>query len=57
MRSEGSGRPEADEGSSYTYLVDVLQRVGLHPQARVHELVPRLWKEHFADDPLGSAPS
>lgn len=36
----------------YTYLVDVLQRVGQHPAARVAELTPRLWKQHFADNPL-----
>jgi transposase len=38
----------------YTYLVDVLQRVGEHPAARVAELTPRLWKQHFADRPLRS---
>ena len=38
----------------YTYLVDVLQRVGQHPAARVAELTPRLWKQHFADNPLRS---
>ena len=38
----------------YTYLVDVLQRVGQHPAARVAELTPRLWKHHFADNPLRS---
>ena len=38
----------------YTYLVDVLQRVDAHPQSRVHELTPRLWKEHFAHNPLRS---
>lgn len=38
----------------YTYLVDVLQRVGQHPAARVAELTPRLWKEHFAANPLRS---
>jgi transposase len=38
----------------YTYLVDVLQRVGQHPAARVAELTPRLWKEHFASKPLRS---
>lgn len=36
----------------YDYLVDVLQRVGQHPAARVEELTPRLWKTHFAADPL-----
>ena len=39
----------------YTYLVDVLQRVGQHPAARVAELTPRLWKHHFAAKPLRSA--
>lgn len=38
----------------YTYLVDVLQRVGQHPQSRVAELTPRLWKQHFAANPLRS---
>ena len=38
----------------YTYLVDVLQRVGQHPAARVAELTPRLWKVLFADHALRS---
>lgn len=38
----------------YTYLVDVLQRVGQHPAARVAELTPRQWKQHFAGNPLRS---
>jgi len=38
----------------YDYLVDVLQRVAIHPASRVHELTPRLWKTHFADNPLRS---
>lgn len=38
----------------YTYLVDVLQRVGQHPAARVSELTPRRWKTLFADNPLRS---
>lgn len=38
----------------YTYLVDVLQRVGEHPAARVAELTPRLWKQHFAGSPMRS---
>jgi len=37
-----------------TYFVDVLQRVGQHPAARVAELTPRLWKQHFATQPLRS---
>ena len=39
----------------YTYLVDVLQRVGQHPASRGAELTPRLWKQHFAGNPLRSA--
>ena len=38
----------------YHYLVDVLQRVGTHPAARVEELTPRLWKERFAENRLQS---
>jgi len=38
----------------YTYFVDVLQRVGQHPASRVAELTPRLWKQHFAGNPLRS---
>jgi transposase len=38
----------------YTYLVDVLQRVTEHPDSRVAELTPRLWKQHFAHQPLRS---
>ena len=39
---------------SYTYLVDVLQRVSVHPAKRVIELTPRMWKSLFADAPLRS---
>ena len=39
---------------AYTYLVDVLQRVGEHPASRAVELTPRVWKTLFADDPLRS---
>ena len=38
----------------YDYLVDVLQRVAALPAARVAELTPRLWKQHFAAGPLQS---
>ena len=38
----------------YTYLVDVLQRIETHPAAEVALLTPRLWKEHFAENPLRS---
>jgi hypothetical protein len=39
----------------YTYLVDVLQRVEIHPASDVAALTPRLWKDHFAANPLRSA--
>lgn len=38
----------------YTYLVDVLQRVGEHPAADVIALTPRVWKTRFAEAPLRS---
>ena len=38
----------------YEYLVDVLQRVGKHPAAKVEQLTPRLWKQHFGMTPLRS---
>ncbi|MEO8035127.1 MAG: IS66 family transposase [Acidobacteriota bacterium] len=38
----------------YTYLVDVLQRIATHPASQVHLLTPRLWKEHFAANPMRS---
>jgi hypothetical protein len=38
----------------YVYLVDVLQRIDIHPAFEVHLLTPRLWKQHFADTPLRS---
>lgn len=38
----------------YTYLVDVLQRIGEHPASRVSELTPREWKARFAHDPMKS---
>jgi len=38
----------------YTYLVDVLQRVEIHPASDVAALTPRLWKERFTADPLRS---
>ncbi len=38
----------------YDYLVDVLRRINQHPAAEVHLLTPRLWKQHFAENPLRS---
>ena len=38
----------------YTYLVDVLQRVSLHPAKDVEELTPRRWREKYAANPFKS---
>lgn len=38
----------------YVYLVDVLQRIDTHPAFEVQLLTPRLWKQHFAENPLRS---
>ena len=38
----------------YDYLVDVLQRVALHPAAQVADLTPRRWKTLFAERPMRS---
>jgi transposase len=38
----------------YVYFFDVLQRIDTHPAFDVHLLTPRLWKQHFADNPLRS---
>ena len=38
----------------YTYLVDVLQRISLHPARDIAELTPRRWKALFAANPLRS---
>jgi len=42
------------EINPYTYLVDVLQRVALHPDSEIEQLTPRVWKSLFADKPLRS---
>lgn len=36
------------------YLLDVLQRVSIHPASLVEELTPRKWKSLFAERPLGA---
>lgn len=38
----------------YVYLVDVLQRISVHPNSKISELTPRIWKEKFADNPFRS---
>lgn len=42
------------EINPYHYLVDVLQRVSMHPASKVEELTPRIWKEKFGDNFLTS---
>ncbi len=38
----------------YKYLVDVLQRISLHPARNIRGLISRLWKEKFGAYPLKS---
>ena len=38
----------------YTYLVDVLQRVSIHPAKDVIDLTPRAWKTKFSHAPMKS---
>ena len=38
----------------YAYLVDVLQRIAIHPAREVAQLTPRCWKILYADNPLRS---
>jgi hypothetical protein len=38
----------------YDYLVDVLQRISVHPIIDIHLLTPGLWKVHFEDQKLTS---
>ncbi len=38
----------------YTYLVDVLQRISLHPASETESLTPRLWKQKYAEHPMRS---
>ncbi len=40
--------------NAYTYLVDVLQRVSVHPASQVQELTPRVWKRKFSENPMRS---
>ena len=35
----------------WTYLVDVLQRLEIHPASKVNEPTPRIWKEKFGETP------
>ena len=42
------------EVDACTYLVDVLQRISVHPAKRAIELTPRMWKSLFADAPMRS---
>jgi transposase len=38
----------------YAYLIDVLQRISVHPASKVEDLTPRVWKILFAGNPLRS---
>ena len=38
----------------YHYLVDVLQRVAIHPASDVLQLTPRQWQKRFANQPIRS---
>lgn len=38
----------------YTYLVDVLLRVGQHSARQIEQLLPRTWKQHFQEKPIRS---
>lgn len=38
----------------YAYLVDVLQRISLHPASEIDALTPRVWKDKFVDNLLVS---
>jgi len=42
------------EINPYHYLVNVLQRVSMHPASKIAELTPRIWKEKFGNDFLTS---
>ena len=42
------------ELDAYTYLVDVLQRISVHPANRAIELTPRMWKSLLAHAPMRS---
>ena len=53
-RGVGNSFQALEDGTAYTYLVDVLQRINEHPADRVVELTPRLWRERFGDNPLRS---
>ena len=39
---------------TYVYLTDVLQQISIHPNSQIEQLIPRLWQQHFADDPMQS---
>ena len=38
----------------YHYLLDVLQRISIHPASQINDLIPRIWKEKFAEERLKS---
>ena len=40
----------------FKYLVDILQRISLHPARQVEDLIPRNWKAQFGSNPLKAFP-
>ena len=50
----GAGLRGKPDRHAYDYLVDVLQRIDRHPAKDIELLIPRLWKQHFAANPLRS---
>ena len=42
------------EVDACTYLVDVLQRISVHPANRAIKLTPQMWNSLFADAPMRS---
>jgi hypothetical protein len=50
-RAEPAGTCRLHGIDPYDYFVDVLQRMGQHPESRVDELTPRRWTQLFAVNP------
>lgn len=47
-------RDTASDQALDAWLVEVLQRVSVHPARDVVQLTPRLWKDRFTDNPMTS---
>ena len=46
--------PATTARNARLHLVDVLQRISVHPAKHAIELTPRMWKSLFADAPMRS---